>query len=250
MNICDFSKSFLRFSSDRIQNRARLQLDALCFITETQSKRTVRFALTAPCIGENMYQEKELIQSPSCEFRMIASEQHYRMIKNYPAIEMDSDPTRAVGEIYQSFDGKKGRVTEIFIHTPEISRADEIRDYPAFEEAFLGNRALVGVTEFQSADGGFQARMEYPIKTSNIHPPSKGWQMDAGPVLYADFAAPSEQWINFLHRAYIVYNTLDWADVVIHRPTPIAKDGREAAQVAAYHQPFRISAENRIFAMG
>ncbi len=196
-----------------------------------------------------MYQEKDLIQSPSCEFRMIASEQHYRMIKNYPSIETDSDPTRVVGEIYQSFDGKKGKLTEIFIHTPEISRVDEIRDYPAFEEAFLGNRSFVGVTEFQNADDSFKARMEYPVKTSNIHPPSKGWQMDAGPVLYADFSVSSDPWINFLRRVYLVFNATNWADIVIHQPTPVLSDGKEVAKVAAYDRPFRISAQNRMYAI-
>jgi hypothetical protein len=236
--LVDFGGAFLRFHSDRVQNTARLQLDALCTLTETSTGASTLFALTAPCIGEDMYQDRNLIQSPGYEFRMIASERSYRMIKNHPSAEKDSDVRRSVGEVYQSFNGLKGRLTEIVIHAPRAP-ARELPDYGAFEGAFLRNLPLVGITEMESPNGQIRARLEYPVRTSNLHRPSRRWQVDAGPALVPDFHGAAGPLIQCLARGYLVYHSPDWAEIALHQPA-----------AAAPWSPRKIPARNRLFALG
>jgi hypothetical protein len=249
MKVPDFSNSHLRFTSSRINNTARLQLDAICWLTEAPSGRSTRFALTAPCIAENMYQNKDLIQSPTCEFRMIGSEQEYRMIKDYPTHDLDADMARRKEEIHSTFDGSKAQLTELAIFVSEME-AKPIREYEEFMDAFLGNRSFVGATELQNEDGSLSARMEYPIKTSNILKPKNLWQVDAGPVLFPVFSRKVNLSIELFARAYIVFNEFNWAEIVIHQPGPVTKDGKEGAVSTHYHTPLRIKAENRIYAVG
>ena len=248
MNICDFSKSHLRFTSNRINNTARLQLDALCILTDTKTGSARRYALTAPCIAENMYEDKDLIQVPTCEFRMIASEQEYRMIKDYPTHDLDADMARRKDETHVTFDGKRPQLTELAIFVKETDTAHELRNYEEFKDAFLGNQGLVGVTELKSPDGKFAARMEYPIKTSNIQKPKDRWQVDAGPVLFPVFARTVKLTVELFARAYIVFNQFDWAEVIVHQPAPLTKDGREVAVATDYHAPFRITAPSQLHA--
>lgn len=248
MNICDFSRSHLRFTSNRIGNTARLQLDALCYLTDVASNQTTRFALTAPCIAENMYQDKGLIQDPTCEFRMIASEVEYRMIKDYPTHDLDADMARAKDEKHQTFDGSRPQLTELRIFVSE-SKATPVRNYEEFREAFLGNRSFVGTTEVPSPDGTFRARMEYPIKTSNILSAKNLWQVDAGPVAYPDFSRKVRLNVEWFARAYIVFNVFDWAEIIVHQAAPIKVAGKEVAVSTQYHAPFRVTAKSELWAV-
>lgn len=248
MKLCDFSKSFLRFTSNRINNTARLQLDALCTLTETASNRSTRYALTAPCIAENMYQDKDLIQVPTCEFRMIGSEEEYRMIKDYPTHDLDADMARQKDEKHKTFDGRTPQLTELRIFVAG-TEGQEVRDYEAFKDAFLGNQTIIGITELKNSDGSLSARMEYPIKTSNILQPKKLWQADAGPVLYPDFTRKVRLTVELFARAYIVFNDFGWAEIIIHQPAPIKNGGKEVAQATNYHNPFRVQAASSIHAI-
>lgn len=247
-NVHDFSRAFLRFTSNRIQNTARLQLDALCALTDQATGQATRYALTAPCIAENMYRDQGLIQVPSCEFRLIASEKEYRILKSYPTHDLDVDIARQKDAIHTTFDGRKAQFTELVIHTPE-TEAREVRGYDEFREAFLGNRHFIGVTELASPDGALAARMEYPIRTSNILESRKRWQVDAGPVIWPDFSRKVGLRVEHFARAYIVFNELTWAEIIPHQPAPVMNDGQAVAVTSHYNAPRRIGATSRIYAV-
>lgn len=248
MNVCDFSASHLRFTSNRIGNTARLQLDALCDLTHAVTDQTTRFALTAPCIAENMYQTEDLIQVPTCEFRMIASEAEYRMIKDYPTHDLDADMAREKDEKHQTFDGSLPQLTELRIVVSE-SKATPVRNYGEFREAFLENRGFVGTTEVSSPDGKLRARMEYPVKTSNILSAKNLWQVDAGPLAYPVFTRKVRLNVEWFARAYIVFNAFDWAEIIIHQAAPIRVAGKEVAVSTQYHAPFRVTTKSELWAM-
>lgn len=195
-----------------------------------------------------MYQDKDLIQDLSCEFRMIASENEYRMIKDYPTHDLDSDMARRKDELHQTFDGSRAQLTELAIFVEKVETAWEITAYDEFAEAFLRNRRFLGVTELKSPDGKLTARMEYPIRTSNILKEKRLWQIDAGPVLFPDFSRQPSLPVELFARAYIVFNNFDWAEVIVHQPAPVMKDGKQVAVATNYHAPFRIPARSRLYA--
>ena len=57
--------------------------------------------------------------------------------------------------------------------------------------------------------------MEYPIKTMNIHPERTQYQVDTGPILFADLDRVKERTINRMRMAFVCYNRTDVAEFVL-----------------------------------
>src|SRR5262245_23283724 len=72
-NACDYSRTFLQFTTDHSRHTPRMQIDASCTLT-TANGVAVNFFLTAPCMSEHMYQSADLIQEPTSLFWMIAGD--------------------------------------------------------------------------------------------------------------------------------------------------------------------------------
>jgi hypothetical protein len=68
--------------------------------------------------------------------------------------------------------------------------------------------------------------MEYPVTTMNIIADRDKFQVDTGPLLFADLGSKSPDKIAWLTPAFAVYNTFDYAEFVLRVPTPVAKGVR------------------------
>ena len=53
------------------------------------------------------------------------------------------------------------------------------------------------------------AMVEYPVKTMNIHPERKRFQVDTGPLLFPDLSLTVERQIQCFSIAFVCYNTFD-----------------------------------------
>jgi hypothetical protein len=83
VQMTDFGNSYMTweaphdFSDTRVPghkpwgNSARILIDARCTITDDASGRSEELYLVAPCRTEWMYQEENLFQNPSGEYRVI-----------------------------------------------------------------------------------------------------------------------------------------------------------------------------------
>jgi hypothetical protein len=61
-------------------NSARILFDARCVLTEVTTGQSEEFFLVVPCRTEWMYQERNMIQNPSGEYRAINSRERYRSV--------------------------------------------------------------------------------------------------------------------------------------------------------------------------
>lgn len=216
MNRFDFSRSFLKFTTNHARHTPRLQIDALCTF-HTAGAAPLRYALTSPCISETMYTPSGLVQQPPSVFTMIASTAEYKMSKEFGGGRPDICEPHRVGETMSTHDGKGSTMLKIEIDMVEFPSARKIESYEDIREAILGNRVLNGRTSFADADGKTRVELDYPIRVCNIPHTLRGWQVDTGPVLFPQGAPDAAMTVERLAPAFIVYNAWDWTEVAILR---------------------------------
>src|SRR5690606_11755047 len=103
------------------------------------------------------------------------------------------------------------------------------------------------VTEFSREDGSVTAQIEYPIKTMNIHPERRRFQVDTGPVLLPDLSSSREHVIEWFQLAYTIYNRFDRAEFIKLVPSSLNSEDR-STQVMDYSEVQKMNVTNRLFA--
>lgn len=87
--------------------------------------------------------------------------------------------------------------------------------------------------------------MEYPIKTMNIHPERTQYQVDTGPILFADLDRAKEHTINRMCMAFVCYNGPDVAEFVLM--TSLTAQERCLAEYTEVH---RLAVRNTLYCAG
>jgi hypothetical protein len=238
-NTYDFGRSFLRWTSMRIHHTPRLQVDATCtLIREGESKE---YFLSARCTGETMYADKDLIHLPAYEFAMVcAPDEQYMFFKWYADARLNVIEMHRIGEAMTTHDGKGAPVIEMRVNMAHHARVRALETYDEIRQAILGDKILTARTEYLGADGKTQVVMNYPVKVCNIAHDRAHWQVDTGAVLLPDLSAKSDLPIGMLRMGYIVFNSWDWAEVILRKPDSKAMDK------SAFTESRRLIAKNQI----
>ena len=109
---------------------------------------------------------------------------------------------------------------------------------------------IVTQTEIADAATGLRAVIECPTKTMNVNLPRQMYQVDTGPIVFADLSKIYQPQIDCLRLAFIAFNAPDFADFVVEQPTPVVEEGKELCKVYHYSQPFSMPAKNVLLALG
>jgi hypothetical protein len=239
----DFSRSFLRFTSDRVNHTPRLQLDALCRVT-LPAGTSRELVLTAPCLGESMYVASGLIHQPPFEFVMVAEAAvAFAVVRHHANAADDLSEAHRVGEAMSTRGGVPARVTTLDVTLRRFSGVERVRDYDDFRRVLLADRPMVGRTSYNIGQGAL-VELEYPIKTGNVAHGMPAWQVDAGPVPWLD-SVDAELLVGRAGLAYLVYNDFAWAEVARRVPTPLRDGGPATAHYGAVE---RVVVRNELFA--
>lgn len=238
-NTYDFGRSFLRWTSTKNNHTPRLQVDAACtLIRDEQSKE---YFLSAMCTGETMYADKDLIHLPANEFAMVyAPKDQFMFFKWYAAPELNVIELHRVGETMTTQDGKGSPIKEMAVHMAHHPRVRALTTYAEIREAILGDKRLNGRTEYLGEDGKTKVVVNYPVKICNIAHGRERWQVDTA-VLLPDLAAKSELPIGMLRMGYLVFNSWDWAEVILRKP------GLKAEGKSSFTESRRLTVKNQIF---
>jgi hypothetical protein len=240
----DFARSFLRFTSDRVNHTPRLQLDALCRVT-LPDQTSHQLVLTAPCLGESMYAASGLIHQPTFEFVMVAEAGvAFAVLRHHANAADDLAEAHRVGEAMSTRSGVPARVTALDVTLRRFEAVVPISDYDGFRVALLEDQPILGRTSYRRDDGAL-VELEYPVKTANVAHGAPAWQVDAGPVPWPDPSADGELLVGRVGLAYLVYNDFGWAEVARRVPTPL---GDGAPATAHYGAVRRVDVRNELFA--
>lgn len=127
--------------------------------------------------------------------------------------------------------------------------------HPAGDNAALVAAAesldqVVIQTEIENASGTRRSVLEYPVKTFNYHPERMLFQMDTGPMLWADLDSSEADPMCWLRLAHTVFNRFDRAEFVIRAPTPYLVNGEPVGQVEDYQHVVAQEARHTFFVAG
>ncbi len=207
MSVCDFGRSFATFTTAGRANNARIQVEAICDLGDT------RYVLVASCKSEDTYADDDLFYDSNYDFCVIYSDTEYQIVRVRLPL---GDDWHETGLIADRFEG----VSIDLVDTP----ARECADPREIVEATLANDPLVGVTELLDEIGATYARLEYPVKTMNVNDQHLGYQVDTGPIIAPDLTRTVELEVERLELAFIAWNRLDRAELIVQQPTPVGEE--------------------------
>jgi hypothetical protein len=251
VEMTDFSNSYISWDapydpSDRRVpghmpwgNSARILVDARCTLLDGASEVIDELYLIAPCRGEWMYQEENLFQIPSAEFRLIYARDRYVQVGK-KMIEDAERPGSRPSERFQS----------LTFSIQSAPSSTELTTDDAVIAATLRNLPINAKTEIWDDASGLRAILEYPIRTMNYHVERRRFQVDTGPLIFPDLSATVEYPIDRCALAHIIYNRFDRAEFICKRPTPVMHEGQEIARIQHYSDVRSMPAKHTLLCAG
>ena len=237
----DYGLSFICNTSPL--NSVRFWIESRTTVIDDASGVSTDFYQCASCKSENTFAQKDLFHADNYDFLpilggkdvedLLVFRRPARLSENYRTIVKAEDYWgKPVLKLRQC---QKSRVLESW---------EDIRDATA--EAL----PIVSRTEIANPENKLRAVIECPVKTMNIAHPSKMYQVDTGPIAFADLSRRAEPLIDCLSLAFIAFNAPHFADFVIEQPTAVKEGGQELYRIYHYSGPISLAANNTLLALG
>jgi hypothetical protein len=232
--VLDYGRSFVcgtaRFNQVRFWVESRTVL--------IDGDRRHEFWQFGSCKSENTFGEKDLFLADNYDFLpILADDGNWLVFRRKNRVTCDY--RRIQKEIWgpADFKLKYGRKVQV------------LDSFESIQTATAAGVPLVLRTELADEQTGLGTILEAPVKTINIDPDRKLYQVDTGPIGMPDLARRYDPPVDCLRLAFVVFNALDFADFVIEQPTPIVEDGQERASVYHYSNPISLAAKNVLLAL-
>ena len=236
MEPIDYGRSFLQ--GKWTENRVRFWIESRTRIVDTGRGVTLDYLQCGSCKSENTFAEKDLFHKDNYDFLPIFGPEDGVIFRRKAWGNPDYRQVRKAAEMWS------GQVYKL-VRPRKIRLLRTNREIRAATDA---GTPIVAQTEINDAGTGLRAILEFPVKTMNIHDGRDLYQVDSGPVAFADLTQRYGRPAEALQLAYVAFNGPGSADFVIEAPTPIAAGGREVARVHHYSQLKSLPAVNRLFA--
>lgn len=243
----DYSRSFVQWWMDTLDHSPRCAIHASCRLRDKKGG-TREFFLTHPCMGEQMYAEKDIIHLPTADFHIIFAPREEFMIVKI----MDGSPpflrlAHRIGEKVATHDGRGTTITRMELCMRHFPVVRELHSDREVYDAMIANLPILARMQFPGADGKTEVICEFPVTVMNaMHDKGHRWQVDTGPILIPDFSIKSDLTVGLFRQAFVVCNSWDWAEVAMRLPVQneSSKDGRTFLH---YASPKRLSMKVRLF---
>lgn len=228
MQVLDYGRSFVTFTTPGRGNNARLQIESTCTLTDNDSGQTRDYYFYASCKSEDTFAKKDLFYADNYDFCGIFSADEYAIFRTKAT---QDEAFREEGLWRDRFEDLSWQL--------RYREARVLEDSAQIVRASLAGDLLYGRVEWQ--EGPMSIRLEFPVKTMNANDEEMLWQVDTGPVAYPDCARTVGLHIERLSPAYIAYNAAHFADFVVQAPLDVGP-----AQVMHYAQRVSVAAKTYI----
>lgn len=238
MRPLDYGLSYICHSAEF--NSVRFWVESRTRIIDERSGSWTDYHQCASCKSENTFAERDLFRKDNYDFLPIFGQGHVLIFRRPAGM---SNRYRQVS-----------RCEEVW--GPPIPRLRKARgvmrldNWQRIFEATSSGLPVVGQTEIRNDQTALRAVMEYPVKTLNICPGRRMYQVDTGPIAFPDLAKRCQPQIECFSLAYVAFNAWAFSDFVVEQATPVGIGGEGGCSVYHYSNPFSLSAENRLFAVG
>ena len=254
MHPLDYSRSYLRWTTAPTTsdvrtpghmpygNSVRILLDARARLIDAVTGSDEEFYLIAPCRTEWMYRDDSCVQQPGGEYRLAWAQGNDRALR-FSRDLTDPDPRPQPVAIDE-------RYLELNYTLTPLPNPRPAGDNAALVAAAESLSPVVIQTAIANATGTRRAVLEYPVKTFNYHPERVLFQMDTGPMLWADLDSSEADPMCWLRLAHTVFNRFDRAEFVLRGPTPFLVNCEPVGQVEDYQEVVAQAAQHRFFVAG
>lgn len=244
MPVTDFTNSYMTFTVPNGENTARIQLDALCRVTEAGTTREA--VLITPCKSELMYGRTKLFQDPNYDFCGIWTSDEYVIFRTYARHLPDREREAEAGPNVPRFD-------EVRIDIRSFPKAVPLATPGDVVDATLANRHIVARSTISRTDGKSVAELEYPVKTMNVMQAKRWFQVDTGPVIIPAWAyggtPRGNRFVEQFTMAFVCFNVMEgYTEFVLREPAPVP--GNEAALVWHYSRIVNAQARHKLWCVG
>lgn len=242
MDILDYGRSFLQ--GNWPNNRVRFWVESRTRIIDERTGRTEDYIQCASCKSEDTFATKDLFYADNYDFLPIFGPELGVVFRRKAYINPNYRSVQPVAEMWA------GQTYRLQVVPPGPGGARLLTTTAQIRRATDEAWPLVAQTEYANPSTGLRAILEYPIKTMNIHDARDLYQVDTGPLAFADLASRPDRLVDTLRLAFVAFNAADWADVIVEEPTPITQDGKEVTRIHHYSRRVTLKAQNRLYAVG
>jgi hypothetical protein len=238
MQTIDFSRSYLRFRVDpRVQPaitvtrpmptselNVRITLECRCDLHNGDTNARYEYVLCASCKTELVGADRNIWMEPNADFCVVASRDEFMVVKSWARRDMTLEKHPDMLAAPQ--ERQSGRCREAWAAYDiqcSLSRGRALRSADEIVASIRGDKPIVARIEYQ--DGPWSVVIDHPVKTINYSEEDAVYQTDTGPILLPDLSAGRlarcHRMIDCFDLAYAAFNSANWAEVIINRPTEI-----------------------------
>jgi len=221
-------------------NAVRFWVESRTRLIDAEAGTQIDFLQCASCKSENTFAEKDLFMEDNYDFLPILGEGEWLVFRRTVRL---SERYRTVHPVESMW----GPPTLKLREAPELTHLDT---WEQIRDATAAAIPIVTQTELWSPDEKLRAIIECPTKTMNVDLDGGRYQVDTGPVAYADLTKDYPAHIDRLQLAFVAFNAPDFADWVVEQPTRVNPDGPDATETYHYGKPFSLPAKNSVIALG
>ena len=231
----DYGLSFLSGVAE--WNRVRFWVESRTRIIDTRNGgRYEDYLQCASCKSEDTFAARNLFLADNYDFLPVFGPA-FGLIFRRKAWATAS--YREVRPSSKMWDGQSMRLNNA--RSPQL-----LLSAAAIRKATHDGFPLVAQTVVANAETGYQAIVEYPVKTMNIHDAKDLYQVDTGPVALPDLTRRWDRLADSISLAFVAFNAPGTADFI--RETETATPGG-GARVLHYSDRLSLPAVNRLFAI-
>lgn len=224
-------------------NSVRFWVESRTTIIDDEAGTSTEFYQCGSCKSENTFAEKDLFHADNYDFLPIFGGTDGEDVLVFRRLAYLSDRYRTVARS-EKYWGPP---------TLKLREGKNVRVLANWEELAAATAdaiPIVSQTEIANPETKLRAIIECPIKTMNIRPGDRKYQVDTGPIAYPDLSRRAEPMIELFSLAFIAFNAPDFADFVVEQPTAVMEGEEEVCKIYHYSNPFSLPAKNVLLALG
>lgn len=234
----DYGRSFVGHRNS--YNSVRLWIESRTVLFDEQSGARHEFFQCGSCKAESTFAKSNLFAEDNYDFLPIIARDQLVIFRRGPKVSERYRDVRAKVDVW-------GTPEFQIVPAPTVTLLDTPEKIVA---AGMAGLPIVTQTEIRNAETGLRAVIECPAKTLNLNPEKMLYQVDTGPIAFADLTKRSEPAIGCVSLGFIAFNAPDFADFVLEQPLKIAGEVDASCEVLHYSKPFSSPARNIWVALG
>jgi len=209
----DFARTRIYWNHGSDKSHGSFSVEAILRVFDDNGNLEELFALGAGVLAGNVYSSEQLVKQPNYLFQIAASSDRHVIFRTYTKAKFLSWKTLfGKGRENDSYDGN-----EIFesltvdLRSKNAKRLERDGDIAShyLSHAEFSCQIKIPLT------GNCRMELEFPVKHINLHPISKAFQVETGPILFVrpeGVSMDKKDLLDKLIPCFIHFNSFDRAE--------------------------------------